>query len=129
MDLRRRCRRIQFYNVTLDMSTPVWAYGSIQDYGSRRGAIDLTRGRDRIPAVAWSDAPGGEGSHHAIERSNNDIVYPTASTGTSRGKMWPPLRPSAPKPRQEARPRDGAVAARGDEHPAARGNSAGWAVR
>ena len=66
---------IQFYNVTLDMSTPVWAYGSIQDYGSRRGAIDLTRGRDRIPAVAWSDAPGGEGSHHAIERSNNDIVY------------------------------------------------------
>ena len=65
----------QFYNVTLDMSTPVWAYGSIQDYGSRRGAIDLTRGRDRIPAVAWSDAPGGEGSHHAIERSNNDIVY------------------------------------------------------
>ena len=57
------------------MSTPVWAYGSIQDYGSRRGAIDLTRGRDRIPAVAWSDAPGGEGSHHAIERSNNDIVY------------------------------------------------------
>ena len=66
---------IQFYNVTLDMSTPAWAYGSIQDYGSRRGAIDLTRGRDRIPAVAWSDAPGGEGSHHAIERSNNDIVY------------------------------------------------------
>ena len=66
---------IQFYNVTLDMSTPVWAYGSIQDYGSRRGVVDLTRGRDRIPAVAWSDAPGGEGSHHAIERSNNDIVY------------------------------------------------------
>ena len=66
---------IQFYNVTLDMSTPVWAYESIQDYGSRRGVIDLNRGRDRIPAVAWSDAPGGEGSHHAIERSNNDIVY------------------------------------------------------
>ena len=66
---------IQFYNVTLDMRTPVWAYGSIQDYGSRRGVIDLTRGRDRIPPVAWSDAPGGEGSHHAIERSNNDIVY------------------------------------------------------
>lgn len=66
---------IQFYNVTLDMSTPVWAYGSIQDYGSRRGVIDLNRGRDQIPAVAWAEAPGGEGSHHAIERSNNDIVY------------------------------------------------------
>ncbi len=66
---------IQFYNVTLDNSTPVWAYGSIQDYGSRRGVVDVSKGRDRIPAVAWSNAPGGEGSHHAIERSNNDIVY------------------------------------------------------
>jgi hypothetical protein len=66
---------IQFYNVTLDNSTPVWAYGSIQDEGSRRGVVDLSKGRDRIPAVAWSDAPGGEGSHHAIERNNNDVVY------------------------------------------------------
>ena len=66
---------VQFYNVTLDNSTPVWAYGSIQDYGSRRGVVDLSKGRDRIPAVAWSNAPGGEGSHHAIERANTDIVY------------------------------------------------------
>jgi photosystem II stability/assembly factor-like uncharacterized protein len=66
---------IQFYNVTLDDSTPVWAYGSVQDYGSRRGVVDLSKGRDRIPAVAWSNAPGGEGSQHAIERGNNDIVY------------------------------------------------------
>ena len=27
----------QFYNVTLDTSSPHWAYGSIQDHGSRRG--------------------------------------------------------------------------------------------
>ena len=27
----------QFYNVALDNSTPAWAYGSIQDHGSRRG--------------------------------------------------------------------------------------------
>jgi photosystem II stability/assembly factor-like uncharacterized protein len=66
---------IQFYNVTLDNSSPVWAYGSIQDYGSRRGVVDITKGRDKIPAVAWTNAPGGEGSHHAIDRSNNDIVY------------------------------------------------------
>ena len=66
---------IQFYNVTLDDSTPIWAYGSIQDYGSRRGTVDVSKGRDKIPAVAWSNAPGGEGSHHAIERGNNDIVY------------------------------------------------------
>ena len=37
--------------------------------------VDLSKGRDRIPAVDWSNAPGGEGSHHAIERANNDIVY------------------------------------------------------
>jgi photosystem II stability/assembly factor-like uncharacterized protein len=66
---------IQFYNVTLDDSSPLWAYGSIQDYGSRRGVVDLSKGRDKIPAVAWASAPGGEGSHHAIERGNNDIVY------------------------------------------------------
>src|SRR4029453_18337591 len=66
---------IQFYNVTLDTSTPLWAYGSIQDYGSRPGAVDLSKGRSAIPAVAGSNAPGGEGSPHAVEKSNNDIVY------------------------------------------------------
>jgi photosystem II stability/assembly factor-like uncharacterized protein len=65
----------QFYNVTLDNSAPMWAYGSIQDQGSRRGRIDLSKGRDAIPAVEWSNAPGGEGSHQAIDPSNNDIVY------------------------------------------------------
>jgi photosystem II stability/assembly factor-like uncharacterized protein len=65
----------QFYNVVLDNSTPVWAYGSIQDDGSRRGAIDLSQGRDKIPAVAWGNAPGGEGSHHAIDPSDANIVY------------------------------------------------------
>jgi photosystem II stability/assembly factor-like uncharacterized protein len=66
---------VQFYNVTLDTSTPVWAYGSVQDYGSRRGIVDLAKGRDSIPTVAWSNAPGGEGSHHAIDPGNNNIIY------------------------------------------------------
>ena len=65
----------QFYNVTLDNGTPLRAYGSIQDYGSRRGTIDISKGRDRIPAVEWTSAPGGEGSHHAIDPTNNDIIY------------------------------------------------------
>ena len=30
----------QFYNVTLDTSSPAWAYGSIQDIGSRRGKVE-----------------------------------------------------------------------------------------
>jgi photosystem II stability/assembly factor-like uncharacterized protein len=66
---------IQFYNVALDNSTPVWAYGSIQDYGSRRGIVDLRKGRDGIPAVEWTNAPGGEGSTHAIDPRNNDVIY------------------------------------------------------
>ena len=66
---------VQFYNVALDTSTPAWAYGSIQDDGSRRGRVDLSAGRDRIPAVEWSSAPGGEGSHHAIDPANASTIF------------------------------------------------------
>ena len=31
-------------NVTLDHSSPAWAYGSIQDHGSYRGQINLANG-------------------------------------------------------------------------------------
>ena len=65
----------QFYNVAIDSSTPSWAYGSIQDHGSRRGKVDLGFGRDRIPAVEWTTAPGGEGSHQAIDPANPNVVY------------------------------------------------------
>jgi photosystem II stability/assembly factor-like uncharacterized protein len=64
-----------FYNVALDTSAPAWAYGSIQDIGSRRGKVDLRTGRDRIQPVDWVEAPGGEGSHHAIDPTNPAIVY------------------------------------------------------
>ena len=65
----------QFYNVTLDNSAPAWAYGSIQDIGSRRGKVDVSGGRDRIPAVEWTAAPGGEGSYQVIDPENPNIVY------------------------------------------------------
>jgi len=61
--------------VALDTRSPAWAYGSVQDVGSRRGSIDLSKGRDHIPAVEWTDAPGGEGSHQAIDPRNPAIVY------------------------------------------------------
>ncbi len=66
---------VQFFNVAYDMAEPFHVYGSIQDHGSRRGVVDLRRGRDRIPAQAWEGAPGGEGSHHAIDPTDPDIVY------------------------------------------------------
>jgi photosystem II stability/assembly factor-like uncharacterized protein len=65
----------QFYNVELDTSTPMWAYGSIQDIGSRRGRIDISKGRGAVPAAAWEGAPGGEGSNHAVDPTNPNIVY------------------------------------------------------
>jgi photosystem II stability/assembly factor-like uncharacterized protein len=65
----------QFYDVALDNSAPAWAYGSIQDVGSRRGKVDVTNGRDRIPPVEWMPAPGGEGSVHAVDPDNPSIVY------------------------------------------------------
>ena len=65
----------QFYNVEVDTSTPFWAYGSIQDHGSRRGRVDLSKGRGEIAPVAFENAPGGEGSHHAIDPTNPNIVY------------------------------------------------------
>src|SRR5688500_10627814 len=64
----------QFYNVAMDNSSPAWVYGSIQDHGSRRGQLILAQGRDKIPAVAWENAPGGEGSNHAID-PNNSLIY------------------------------------------------------
>lgn len=65
----------QFYNIVLDDSSPAWMYGSIQDHGSFRGKLVLDDGRDRLPAVPFSSAPGGEGSYQAIDPTNPNIVY------------------------------------------------------
>ena len=66
---------VQFFNVNVDMDTPFRVYGSVQDHGSYRGIVDLSRGRNCIPAVEFEDAPGGEGSNHTIDPTNPDIVY------------------------------------------------------
>ena len=62
----------QFYNVALD-TTPAWVR---LDPGrwQQAGRVDVTKGRDRIPAVEWSEAPG-EGSNQAIDPQNPNIVY------------------------------------------------------
>ena len=65
----------QFFNVAHDMDEPFHVYGSVQDHGSFRGAVDLSRGRNNIPAVEWERAPGGEGSSHAIDPTDPNTVY------------------------------------------------------
>ncbi|MGZ5423942.1 MAG: WD40/YVTN/BNR-like repeat-containing protein, partial [Candidatus Aminicenantales bacterium] len=72
----------QFFNLNYDMATPFRVYGSMQDHGSFRGKVDISRGRDRIPAQDFESAPGGEGSNHAIDPSNPDIVYSAGFYGT-----------------------------------------------
>jgi len=72
----------QFFNVSYDMASPFRVYGSMQDHGSFRGVVDLSRGRDRIPAAAFERAPGGEGSTHAIDPTNPDTVYSSGFYGT-----------------------------------------------
>ena len=64
----------QFYDVALDMAKPFHAYGSIQDAGSRRGTVDVS-GRGPLPAGPFEDAPGGEGSDHAVDPAHPAIVY------------------------------------------------------
>ncbi|MDX2444710.1 MAG: hypothetical protein QNK30_13005 [Bacteroidales bacterium] len=88
-----RLPAVQFFNVGYDMDEPFHVYGSIQDHGSRRGIVDLSRGREKIPSVDFEYAPGGEGSNHAIDPTNPNIVYSAGFYGTiSRtdlGKTWP----------------------------------------
>jgi photosystem II stability/assembly factor-like uncharacterized protein len=72
----------QFFNLNYDMGTPFKVYGSMQDHGSFRGKVDLSAGRDRIPAAEFESAPGGEGSNHAIDPTNPNIVYSAGFYGT-----------------------------------------------
>lgn len=73
---------VQFFDIAYDMDEPFHVYGSIQDHGSMRGEVDLSRGRDNIPAREFEWAPGGEGSTHAIDPRNPDIVYAASFYGS-----------------------------------------------
>ncbi len=71
----------QFFNVSYDMATPFHVYGSMQDHGSYRGYVDLSRGRERIPAVPFIGSIGGEGSTHAVNTEDNATVYASSFYG------------------------------------------------
>lgn len=73
---------VQFFNINVDMDEPFRVYGSVQDHGSYRGIVDLSRGRNSIQPVAFENAPGGEGSNHAIDPFNPEKVYSAGFYGT-----------------------------------------------
>ncbi len=72
----------QFFNVNYDMGKPFRVYGSVQDHGSYKAIVDTSRGRFNIPAQKWENAPGGEGSNHAIDPTDANTVYSAGFYGT-----------------------------------------------
>jgi len=73
---------VQFFNIAADLGDPIKIYGSIQDHGSYKAIIDLSRGKDKIPAQKFERAPGWEGSIHQIDPTNPDIVYAASFYGS-----------------------------------------------
>ncbi len=97
-----RIPAVQFFNLQYDMAKPFHVYGSIQDHGSRRAVVDLSRGRNRIPAQDWEWAPGGEGSHHAIDPDDPNTVYSESFYGRiqrtdMKARRTVSIVPKAPK--------------------------------
>ena len=72
----------QFFNIAHDMDTPFRVYGSMQDHGSYRAVVDISQGKKNIPTQEFEKAPGGEGSNHAIDPTNPEIVYSAGFYGT-----------------------------------------------
>jgi photosystem II stability/assembly factor-like uncharacterized protein len=89
----------QFFNIAYDMATPFRVYGSMQDHGSYRGQVlnktERFTGRalEGYQAVVFEGAPGGEGSSHAIDPVDPDIVYSAGFYGRiTRSNMGLPER-------------------------------------
>jgi photosystem II stability/assembly factor-like uncharacterized protein len=77
----------QFFNIAYDMDTPFRVYGSMQDHGSYRGQVIRNQGLggtagEGFRTVGFDGAPGGEGSSHAIDPTNPNIVYSAGFYGT-----------------------------------------------
>lgn len=71
----------QFYNIAYDFSMPFRVFGSIQDHHSFYGSVDLSRGRDKVPAVEFKHTLGAEGSTHAINPTDNNTIYSSTFYG------------------------------------------------
>ncbi|HUL72404.1 MAG TPA: hypothetical protein VLT86_04845 [Vicinamibacterales bacterium] len=70
-----------FFDMAFDMDTPFRVYGSVQDHGSYRAVVDVRQGVAAMKPVAFESAPGGEGSTHAIDPTNPNIVYSAGTYG------------------------------------------------
>jgi hypothetical protein len=74
-----------WFDVAYDMDTPFHVVGSVQDHGSYRLTVDLSKGRDHLTPVAsdpGSGAIGGEYCEHQIDPTNPNIIYSEKVTRT-----------------------------------------------
>jgi photosystem II stability/assembly factor-like uncharacterized protein len=71
----------QFYNITYDMNTPYNVIGSVQDEGSFMASVKNTFGSKDPSIQQWRDAPGGEGTIHAVDPANPSLVYSSTFYG------------------------------------------------
>jgi photosystem II stability/assembly factor-like uncharacterized protein len=78
----------QFYNIAYDFCTPFRVFGSIQDHHSFYASVDLSRGRDRVPAQEYKNILGAEGSTHAVSPADNNTIYSSTFYGAlARGEI------------------------------------------
>ncbi len=86
-DFHKGIPTIQFYNVALDMNKPFAAYGSVQDHLTHRVTGLAPQGgggqgrRSRGAGARWEPAPGGEGSHIAVDPTDPAIEYSSTFYG------------------------------------------------
>ena len=73
---------VTVFSTAFDMDTPFRVYGSVQDHGSYRAAIDISGGRENLKAIPWEGAPGGEYTSHAVDPRNPNILYSAKLTRT-----------------------------------------------
>jgi photosystem II stability/assembly factor-like uncharacterized protein len=71
-----------WFDMAFDMDTPFRIYGSVQDHGSYRAALDIRNGRENLQPMVFEGAPGGEYCTHAIDPRNPNIVYAGKLTRT-----------------------------------------------
>jgi photosystem II stability/assembly factor-like uncharacterized protein len=75
---------VQFYNVAYDMEKPFNVYGSVQDHGTYKGNVAHGRPRSRREprrVTRWEAAPGGEGTHVAVDPRNPNLIYSSSFYG------------------------------------------------
>jgi photosystem II stability/assembly factor-like uncharacterized protein len=71
----------QFYNITYDMKQPYNVIGSVQDEGSFMASVKNTFGKIDTTIQRWRSAPGGEGTIHAVDPKDPDLVYSSTFYG------------------------------------------------